>query len=324
MQISSIVKNFIEVIRREGIVRASVVYTRILRWIFFKKFTNAEFVSRSINGFRMYLSLREPGISEILNHYGDREPEHVRILENCLTEGMCVLDIGGNIGYYTLLMASSVGARGAVYSVEPVPANFRILEKNVRANRFEDRVELFRVAIYNANGKVRIDLSNRSNLHSLHSNRPNLMDDLLDLSGESIEVETLDLYTFLEGKRLPELLRMDVEGHEVEILSSLLRCAEDMEWYPDVLFEVHAEYYDNGGHDIAAPLEGLFSLGYKAVMGASNQHPAEEFQMRGLVPAESVRIKGITRAIYRDIDHEQLLEIIRVPRQARCVLLQRS
>jgi len=323
MQISSIVKNFIEVIRREGIVRGSIVYARILRWHFFKKLSDAEFVSRSINGCKMYLSLREPGISEMLNHYGDREPEHVRILEHCLTEGMCVFDIGGNIGYYTLFMASSVGEGGMVYSAEPVPANFRILEKNVRANRLEDRVELFRIAISNANGKVKIDLSNRSNLHSLHSSRPNLMDDLLDLSGESIEVETLDLATFLKGKRLPELLRMDVEGHEVEILSSLLHCAEGMGWYPDVLFEVHAEYYDNASHDIAAPLEGLFSLGYKAVMVASNQHPAEEFQVRGLLPAESVRIKGITRGIYRDIDDAQLLEIIRVPRQARCVLLQR-
>jgi len=323
MQISSVIKNFVDVMLREGVFRGSIIYGRILRWLLFKRFTGSEFVSRSINGCKMYLSLREPGISEILNHYGDREPEHVHILEHVLDEGMCVLDIGGNIGYYTLMMASKVGEGGKVYAVEPVPANFRILEKNVRANQFDGRVELAQVAISNANGIVRIDLSNRSNLHTLHSGRSVIMDGLLELSGESIEVETLDLPSFLKGRRLPGLLRMDVEGHEVEILSSLLICARIMDWYPDVLFEVHADYYDRESHDIGVPLDGLFSLGYKAVMVASNQCPAEEFDKRGLLSEERVRIKDITRCIYHDVDELMLLEIIRVPRQARCVLLRR-
>jgi FkbM family methyltransferase len=323
MQISAVISNLREVIACEGLIRAVIVYGHIFRWYFYKRFTGAEFITRSINDYRMLLSLREPGISEILNHYGDREPEHVSILEECLAEGMCVFDIGGNIGYYTLLMASRVGPTGKVYSVEPVPTNFRILKKNVAINEFEERVEASRVAMSNVNGTDRIALSNRSNLHSLNSGSRKQMDSLLDLSGESIDVETIDLATYLEGKRLPELLRMDVEGHEVEILSGLVECAKAMAWYPDVLFEVHAEYYDCGEHDITVPLKALFAFGYQPVMVASNQDPAEEFDKRRLVPAERVKIKNITRGIYRDVDDIALLEIMQVPRQARCVLLRR-
>src|SRR5579859_6266046 len=56
--------------------------------------------------------------------YGNWEPEVSSIVRASAREGMTVLDVGGHIGYYTLLLAKCVGKSGRVFSFEPSPENF--------------------------------------------------------------------------------------------------------------------------------------------------------------------------------------------------------
>ena len=63
---------------------------------------------RTVQGNKMFLDLQRAGISRTLAIMGIREADHVELMQEELKQGMVVVDIGANIGYYTL-MAASIG-----------------------------------------------------------------------------------------------------------------------------------------------------------------------------------------------------------------------
>lgn len=64
----------------------------------------------------------------------DYEPETRELFERIVKPGMSVIDAGAQIGYFTLLFARLVGRDGKVYSCEPDPMIYPLLQKNVAAN----------------------------------------------------------------------------------------------------------------------------------------------------------------------------------------------
>jgi FkbM family methyltransferase len=320
--ISDIARNFFNRIRDRGLLPTCVTYGHMLRWKWAKRNPNREFLIRRIHGYKMCLSLRQPGISDALNRFGTREPEHLFIVKRAIKEGMCVLDIGGNIGYYTLMAAKLVGPKGKVYSVEPHPDNCRILNKSVKENGFEPIVEVEELAISDQDGTRDFNVAGSSNLHSFHDHSldPGLKgtDNITD---ESIPVKTVELETYLENKRQPDLLRMDVEGHEVEILNSIARIAKTSSWRPVILFESHCCYYNSEAHDITRPLKELFQLGYKPRWAASLKEPAEGFKKRGYTPTERVKSVQSELGMYENLTEKDALALIMEPGQMRCILL---
>ena len=68
------------------------------------------------------------------------EPFETELLLSQLGPGNVVLDLGGNIGYYTLLFARRVGPSGKVFAFEPDPDNFALLQENIESNGYENVV----------------------------------------------------------------------------------------------------------------------------------------------------------------------------------------
>src|SRR5258708_4586206 len=86
------------------------------------------------------------------------EPMETRLFKKEIKPGQTVLDIGANIGYYTLIAAKLVGPSGKVYAFEPDPTNFKILKKNVERNGHSN-VVLVNQAVADKNKKVRLYLN---------------------------------------------------------------------------------------------------------------------------------------------------------------------
>src|SRR5262249_36832247 len=86
-----------------------------------------------------------------LSIHGIYEPAETRFVEANVPRGGCVLDIGANIGYYTLLFARAVGPAGRVFAFEPEPENFDLLRQNVRSNGYEN-VRMENLAVADENG----------------------------------------------------------------------------------------------------------------------------------------------------------------------------
>ena len=97
-------------------------------------------------GERLFVDLADTfiGVKVVSETY---EPSERRFIEDNLRRGDVALDIGANIGYFTVLMASAVGETGQVYAFEPLPRNADLLARSLVENGFGGRVTLQRAAV---------------------------------------------------------------------------------------------------------------------------------------------------------------------------------
>jgi len=106
-------------------------------------------------GHKMYLDVKD---ALRLSINGVYEPFETELVRKEVKKGDVVLDIGANIGYYTLIFAKLVGQEGEVLAFEPDPNNFALLKKNIEINGYRN-VSLLQKAVSNRSGKIRLYLS---------------------------------------------------------------------------------------------------------------------------------------------------------------------
>ena len=143
------------------------------------------------------------------------EPVVTRLFEEEIRRGQTVLDIGANIGYFTLLLARGVGPGGRVYAFEPDTTNFELLRRNVALNGYANVVPVPR-AVWHETTTLRLYLS-----------EDNAGDHRVFDSGEerraiSIEAVSIDDYF---GPSPPEVhaIKMDIQGAEQHALDGMSR-----------------------------------------------------------------------------------------------------
>ena len=285
------------------------------------------FAEKRVHDYRMVLDLEDQGISRELWLIQSREKEHIAMLGSALEPGMTVLDIGANIGYYSVMMGKLVGANGKIYAVEPSLANYSLLNLNLDLNGMDGLVERFNMGISNKTGEGDFFQSERSNWHTfyptVHSG-----DETESLVGtKAVPVPVITLPDFAEGKRKIDLIRMDVEGFEVEILTGLLPMLEDTSFGPKLLFEVHQPRYDDDEYDMRGVLQALFDAGYRVDTLASNAHSSggeKVFKTMGYEADEVIKTDFQKRGIFSDITNEHAIELMCDTDYVRAVLMTRT
>jgi len=120
------------------------------------------------------------------------------------------LDVGANIGSYTVLAAS--GPRARVTAVEPIPETFAKLELNIALNGFSQRVRACKMGLSDSTGTLRFSSGLDTVNHVLAKNE--------NLPAVEVPVLTLD---DLVGDDCPRLIKIDVEGHELPALKGAKR-----------------------------------------------------------------------------------------------------
>jgi FkbM family methyltransferase len=153
---------------------------------------------------RFLVRTGETGITGNI-YTGLHEFEDMGYLLHVLRDSDLFVDVGANVGSYTLLACAAVGAR--VYAFEPAPAAYERLVENVRLNRMEDRVTCLNVGAGNAEQTLKfttgLDVTNHVATRA---------DDQHTID---VRIRTLD--TVLQGA-LPALIKIDVEGFELPVL----------------------------------------------------------------------------------------------------------
>ncbi|MBZ0146388.1 MAG: FkbM family methyltransferase, partial [Pseudorhodoplanes sp.] len=277
------------------------------------------FVRKRVRSFEMMIDLDDRGISRTLLLFGRREEEHMLILRRFLRSGMTVFDIGANIGYYVLIERDLIGEAGHIVAIEPSPSNVELLRRNLELNAVTN-VTLLEMGVSNRAGQQTFHLSHQSNLNTFHpigSVVPHLNERVIE-----VEIESVPGMVRRVG-RVPDLIRMDVEGHEVEIIEGLLPAIEAGKMAPMILFETHLSRY-TAEHDLEPTLRRLLALGYKVRMAASSSEigtqRVESYGYRGEPPFET---DLMSRAIFENIATEDAIELICKQGGLRAVLLAR-
>src|SRR5262245_590665 len=103
-------------------------------------------------GHRMYLDKLDSLQLSLRKVY---EPIETRLVMDLVKPNQVVLDIGANIGYYTLIFSKLVGPGGRVYAFEPHPTNFSLLDRNVQTNGYKNAT-VVRKAVADATGSLKL------------------------------------------------------------------------------------------------------------------------------------------------------------------------
>lgn len=108
---------------------------------------------RVLGVFKFYADPDDRDISPHLIMDGYWEPRTTEAIVDRLRPGMVAIDVGANLGYFTLLMTSLVGPRGHVLAFEPNPPAAERLFRSLWANGLSDRVALYRTALSDQAGQ---------------------------------------------------------------------------------------------------------------------------------------------------------------------------
>jgi len=194
-------------------------------------------------GIRYHLDLNE-GIDFSIYLLGAFEPSTQRTLQKLIKPGNLVLDIGANIGAHTLAIANSVGPSGKVFAFEPADFAFAKLLRNLalnsdlQARTFPQQILLGAKSTDEPERQIYASWPLRPD-RSVH---PKLRGRMVSAKGAT--VDTLD--AFVAGREIPrvDLIKMDVDGHELPVLQGASHTVR--RFRPTLVMElspyIHAEH----------------------------------------------------------------------------------
>ncbi len=170
---------------------------------------NGSITASEVQGFIIYTNDQDAAVGRHVRA-DNYERDVTAIFRDTLRDGMRVVDLGANIGYFTLLAASLVGPRGHVLAVEPNPRNVQMIEASRRVNSF-NHVTVAPVAAGRDTGVLML---NTSYSNGTTSDAPSEIEQLF---GAEV-VPSLRLDTLLGADAQVDLIKVDVEGAEYNAL----------------------------------------------------------------------------------------------------------
>jgi FkbM family methyltransferase len=162
-------------------------------------------------------------------------------------QGKVFWDFGAHFGIHTVGMAMQVGSGGQVAALEPNPHAFKRLSYHVRMNRLEN-VKMFEAAASSTTGTTHIFLPSDTASTTAHIHSKN------DGYVQQADIATIAVDELVDAGvlRLPDLIKVDVEGHGAEAMAGCIRAIERS--HPVIAFSRHEQFELEGVRDLLVPL----------------------------------------------------------------------
>jgi FkbM family methyltransferase len=222
---------------------------RFFKWQFGSRLVPGEVVFDWINGAKFLVRNGETGLTSNI-YTGLHEFPDMGFLMHVLRHTDLFIDVGANVGSYTILACSAIGASG--YAFEPSATTFKRLEENVRLNHLENRVVCNNIAIGSELGVIEFTRDMDTVNHVLAQGEQHA-------NAVCVEVSTLDVV--LKGKS-PTVMKIDVEGFETPVLQGAIKTLSEKS-----LLAVIMELNGSGsryGFDELKILKIMAELGFKS------------------------------------------------------------
>lgn len=192
---------------------------------------------------------------------GNYEQDVIERLQNLIKPGITIYDCGSHQGYFGMSMSKLTEDDGVVYSFEALPSNFKTYKKNLELNNVKN-VKAFHVAIGNQTGTVQFSNSGNSVANTLMKSSSVFS----DYEKIDVPISTLDAFQVTHKLKLPNLVKMDIEGAEYEALLGMNRILVTA--YPDLHIATH-DVHQPGVR--LACLRYLNDLGYELIAEVPHQ-----------------------------------------------------
>lgn len=242
------------------------LYKRILR----KKFLNATDTFYNLN-FDIEIN---DAIGRKIFKRGSLHPEHAQVLLSLpYTDGDIILDIGANIGWYSIVLRNNIKQKVKIFAFEPEPQNFQLLEKNISNNDVNNIVPVNKaVAEKTGHSLLFLYYPKNSGRHSLLDINPQ--------TKKSIRVETTKLDDFLKNQGIDfqkiKMVKIDIEGYEPFALKG---ATELLQYLPYLFIEFSPGLMRNANYDPAKFVKELADFGFKfySINGSTLQPRAIDY-----------------------------------------------
>lgn len=199
-------------------------------------------------------------IQKTILWYGFYEKESILTWEKFVKPDSVVIDIGANIGYYSLV-AANIAKTCAVHSFEPVTENFLALENNIKLNELTN-VVVNNVGISDVETSAKFFISSDENI-GMSGMKP--AENFSGIS-EIKQVTTLDNYVAVNNLPKVDLIKIDIEGNEMNALKGM---ANVLKKYKPVLFieiiNEHLIKFDTSADEVYSFLRSLNYVAYEIV-----------------------------------------------------------
>ena len=212
------------------------LYTSVINPL--KLFKNVNTTVNYGNDLKINLDVNE-WIQQQIFFFGIYDINGISYLRNTLKTGDVFIDIGANIGSYSLIASELVKDKGKVISFEPTKLCYRKLNDNISLNKLNN-IKTEKLAVYHQSGFINLHISNSDNL-----GMSSILHHDAEIGNiEKVETITLDKYIIDNKISKINLIKLDIEGAEYYALKGMLNTLE--KYKPNIIIEISPDVLSSG------------------------------------------------------------------------------
>ncbi len=217
-------------------------------------FNNDDFFEFNLNNDVKINLYRDSILSKLI--YEGFEKDEINYLTKTLKKNDFFVDIGANVGLFSLIASKIVGIEGKVLCFEPAPLTFSRLDENVKLNNFNN-IEIRNIGLSDTKGELTFYVSNNGYdaWNSFAPSQDNKLESSIQVPVSTLDIELKDI-----DKSKIKLMKIDVEGWEKYVLNG----GKDffMNYNPIVMVEFTEENTFNAGYPVYDIYNIMQDFGY--------------------------------------------------------------
>ena len=250
---------------------------RFLKWQVGSRLVPGEVIYKWVNDSKIVSRTGETGVTGNI-YCGLHEFPDMAFLLHTLRKDDLFVDIGANVGSYTILASSAIGAKG--YCFEPVPSTYSRLMTNIRLNNLGERVTSLNLALGNTKGEIHFSSDQNCMNHVIADNE-------IATNKITVRVSTLDE----EIKDTPFLIKIDVEGYETPALEGAKNTLSN-EGLCAVIMELNGAG-DRYGYDESKILDMMADFGFKTYSYSPFERKLTSLEGKNLTEGNTIFIRNM-------------------------------
>lgn len=238
-------------------------------------------------------------IQSYIFFFGLWEPEITNFVSHRLKKGSQFVDIGANIGYFSILASQLVGTQGKVYAIEASPRTTRLLANNFELNQCSNS-EYFNKAVYSSETEIELFRGEQSNIGAttIFQNKAKQQ----GLASEGlVSAAPLDKIIPFETLQQVTLFKIDVEGAEWHVISGMRHLLHAMHPEAEILIEINRKVIESMGGSVDEVFQMMSEAGFNAFKinsSSSVEHQVAPFKGTNLTPVSAHDLDNVADILF--------------------------